>query len=737
MANFPGGDNALPGTYVETATLSRGASVPGGVRTAVLMGEGQRVETIVSSAAGGGKDGLNPSFTSTNGQDGRHFRVSNVPLVKNRTTLLKNGIPLVGTEGTNNGSSFPERYDYRVQLSNGTIELQTAHLVDQGGGDLWVPGNNFGDGYISNLVLSDEDAPTETWTVRVVSVKRGVGGVIIPGFAKLVAQGSVSGNILDGYGNQISWNSDGYSNTNGILEFEVHEGTIPLQEGDRFTIKVKSGVLSTNDNLEARYICELDLNQPQFFTNLDLLVAKHGSPSLTNRLSLGAQLAFANSPPGVWTVQTKPALPRRLSYLVEDNASGNDTASDLTFALPMDVTPDADGSIHFFVTDPLTNVETEIRPNKVAFYDTDITLDPANEFISNVLYTYSYTVIKDGYDDLCKVLLTEDLALGAGQSLRVTLVDEKDADFYDAGWVEAYESIEKIDTDIVVPLPSQTISTIFGNGKTHVQVMSQLKYKRERILFIGAIRGLEPENVSGDPSVPVAVEDIGIFEGIQGDDPSEILTGDDEDLANYGVQSAYSNTFRVVYFYPDEIVVQVGSDRAIVDGFFIAAAAAGYLSAVNNIAIPLTNKTLSGFTILSDKLYRPIILEQLTADGITVLQPVQGGGRVIRGQTTTNSGFIEERELSIVFIRDRIARTMRGSFDGFIGSPESDVTQAVLGSRANNVLASLISRGLITKFRDLKVQRDSVDPTQWNISVAVQPVYAVNFIYIKVNVGLL
>jgi hypothetical protein len=80
---------------------------------------------------------------------------------------------------------------------------------------------------------------------------------------------------------------------------------------------------------------------------------------------------------------------------------------------------------------------------------------------------------------------------------------------------------------------------------------------------------------------------------------------------------------------------------------------------------------------------------------------------------------------------------MRGSFDGFIGSPESDVTQAVLGSRANNVLASLISRGLITKFRDLKVQRDSVDPTQWNISVAVQPVYAVNFIYIKVNVGLL
>jgi hypothetical protein len=731
MANFPGGDTALPGTYVDTATLSKGASVPGGVRTAMIMGEGQRVETLVSSANGGGRDGLNPTFNSVKGQDGRHFRLANAPLISNRTTLYKNGTPLDGIEGVNNGSDIPSKYDYRIQISNGSIELQSASLVDQSG-SFWKAGKNIGDGYISNLELLDDNAPTETWTLRATSVRRDGYGNPIKGSAKFVAQGSISGTILDGYDNQIFWNSNGTINNNGVLRFQINEGAVAFQEGDRFTVKVKGGRLLAGDSLTATYIAEIDLNTPQFFTNLDLLTAKHGSPSLTNRLSLGAQIAFANSPPGVWAIQTKPAVPRRKSFVVTESASGGSTLADMTFSLPLGCVPDSNSNINFFVTDPIDNVETQVIPNKVDFYNSDIT-DDVSSFISSVEYNYSYTVIMDDTTETAKVLLTDDLSLSAGQSLRVTVVDIKDADFFDVGWVEAYESIEKIDVDIVVPLPSQTISAIFGNGRTHVQVMSQLKYKRERVLFIGAIRGLTPENVTGIN--PAAVEDIGVIEGIQGDDVSEILNG--EDLANYGVQAAYGKGFRVVYFYPDEIVVQIGSDRVLVDGFFIAAAAAGYLSAVTNIAIPLTNKTLSGFTILSDKLYRPIILESLTAEGITVLQPVQGGGKVIRGQTTTDSGFLEEKEISIVFIRDRISRTMRGAFDGFIGMPESDVTQAVLGTRAYNVCTSLINRGLITQFRDLKVARDAVDPTQWNISVAVQPVYGINFIYIKVNVGLL
>ena len=295
--------------------------------------------------------------------------------------------------------------------------------------------------------------------------------------------------------------------------------------------------------------------------------------------------------------------------------------------------------------------------------------------------------------------------------------------------------MEKIEVDIVVPLPSQTISQILQNARIHCETMSNIKNRRERVLFTGAINGLLPENVIG--TEPAAVEDIGVLEGIQGDDTSEILAGDTEDLADYGVPNSFGDTFRVVYFYPDQIVVQIGADRTIIDGFFIAAAAAGYLSGVPNVAIPLTNKVLSGFTILRNKVFRPIILENLTVAGICVLQPTIGGGRVIHGRTTTQSGFVEEQEVSIVFIRDRIAKTMRAAFQAFIGQAESSTLQGSLSSRAVGILNGLISQGLITQFADLKIARDQVDPTQWNISVAVQPVYPVNYIYIEVSIGLL
>src|SRR5690606_42131551 len=110
MANFPGPQNALPGVYTQVETLSSGVSVPGGIRLAALIGEGKRGDVLVSTANGAGRDGLNPAGTSTNGQDGRHFRLSNAPIISNRTTLFKNGIPLVGLEDKIDDSTFSSKY---------------------------------------------------------------------------------------------------------------------------------------------------------------------------------------------------------------------------------------------------------------------------------------------------------------------------------------------------------------------------------------------------------------------------------------------------------------------------------------------------------------------------------------------------------------------------------------------------------------------------------------------------
>lgn len=936
MSNIPGATNVLPGVFTDIITQSRGVSVPGGSRIAAMVGEGSTDETMVIQAVGGGQDGLNPSYTGTTGRDGRHFQLSNADLISNRTTLFKNGIPLVGLEAIIDSNPFSNKYDYRVDIVTGRVELQRAHLLDQGGTFASPLSSNVGVGVINSLTLLDTNSPPEIWTIRCISVQRDISNVPIVGTASFLAFGSVSGAKLDANGNPIVWIANNTVVSNGVLSFSILETTsVAFRQGDAFNVVVASGVLVRNDSLVANYIPALFLNDPILLQGLGAVVNRHGLPSTTNNLSLGAQLAFANNAPALMTVQAAPPIPRRTSYLLDQDVNASSLDDDeFIFPLPVGVVPDFNSNIHFFVKNNATNVETQILPNKLAYYLLDtggpnptthafiidnaaapsghayfytvkqslealnygedgyIGRDPAfhskgvfstpsvvfdstyvgkalkiidsnnsanfglfnitaviggklyvaadgSTFSPSVLtanptylsdfandtsvsfqvinsttglpvasgtdgalttsgattgdgYMTSASVLFDGYTSgftiqinsssigtitaaapvgnkglydvvvsgtsghgvkMQKAIVNESAleyevldptatsnyvvvnhnVVPTGYALRVTVVDHRDAGFFDAGWINALESLQKIECDIVVPLPKQTISVIFQNALSHCLTMSNIRNKKERVLFVGAINGLIPDNISGVK--PAAVEDIGVLEGIQGETVTDILAGNVEDLANYSVPDAFGNTFRVVYFYPDQIVVQAGTENILIDGFYLAAAAAGYESADVRIENPLTNKVLSGFTILRNKQFSPQTLEQLATAGVTTLQPVAGGGRIVWGITTSQSGFPEEQEISIVFIRDRVAKTLRAGFQGFIGQPATANTAAILNTRAVILLNSLVSQGIISAYKDLAVVQDSVDPTQWNVSVRCQPTYPVNFIYIKVSLG--
>jgi hypothetical protein len=923
MANIPGATNVLPGVFTDVVTQSRGVSIPGGTRLAALIGEGSTDQTLVATAVGGGADGLDSTYTTTTGADGRHFLISSAPLVSNRTTVFKNGVPLVGLESTIDSNSFSAKYDYRLDIDTGEIELQRAHLLDQGGA-YYVPlSTNVGDGYLADLTLEDDNASPETWTIRCVSVQRNNLNQPIAGTAKFLAFGSVSGAKLDANGNPIVWTANGNEVSNDILSFAIYETEVSnvvvsaFREGDAFTVKVRSGVLNKNDSLTANFIPVANLNDPVLVSGLGDAASRHGFPSVSNNLSLGCQLAFANAAPALITVQAAPPMPRRTSYILNETVNANSTNDDeFIFPLPVGVTPDFNSSIHFFVTNNTTNVETQILPNKLDYYTLGEAGYPSvTSFINDTTpapagYSYYYTVIEsaqtmvtgydgylarnpsfthkgvfeasvefdsdyvgkqlkiidatnvanngtfditsvsdgklyvegdlpfddfsaetgltfqvidvttgepvvggeatDGYtiviigtgtatfgsdnstgvefsdissitsrrlkitgstdgndglydiishnsgdntvvikkafvqetglryevidpDDVSQYIVVNKDVVPDGNQLRVTLIDTKDASFYDAGWINALESLELVECDIVVPLPKQTISVIFQNTLAHCKSMSNIRNKKERVLFCGAINGLKPENLTG--ASDAAVEDIGVLEGIQGETVTDVLAGNIEDLANYSVADAFGSTYRCVYFYPDQIVVQAGAENVLIDGFYIAAAAAGYCAADVRIENPLTNKVLSGFSILRNKTFKTSVLEQLAEAGVCTLQPVTGGGRVIWGLTTSQSGYPEEEEISIVFIRDRVAKTLRAGFAGFIGIPEDANTPAILNTRAVVLLNSLIAQGLITAYKDLSVARDSADPRQWNITVRVQPTYPVNFIYIKVGLG--
>ena len=822
MINIPGVSYALPGAYAEGEIISSGLSIPANQRVLCIMGEGARREMLVNFAAGNGQDGWDSTYTtSTSGTDGRHFLLSQYPIISNRTVLYKNGIPLTGIEDAIDSSPFSYLYDYRLDINLGRIELQTAHLVDQGGAYYLKVGSNVGNGTINSLTLLDDNAPTETWTVRCSTVRYTSGGVVVDGYAQFVATGSVSGVVLDGYGAPVLWQSDGTIRNNGILKFGVSEGLVSFNKGDTFTIKVESGVLSAGDNLLAEYIGTLDVNDPELFTDMDSVVAKHGLASITHPLSLGCQLAFANGTPGILCCQTAPSVPRRLWTTVASAPPASWTVDDNKFILPLGSEPDTSSDVKFVIFDTVTLAETQIFPNKVAFYDSTITANP-NVFIASGIRNYSYTVVLkslvknegtdlvivpigggltatvtsasvsfdlsdvtattsfqiydatvaanngtwtinsvsngalvisrligafvaatatkfrelDSSETSAYVLLTKDIQLTTApvsQGLKVGIVDIKDSTFYDASWITALEKLESFELDILVPLPLQTKSAIIQSALQHCLAMSRIKNRKERILFTGAIQGLLPNNVTGVSLA--AVEDIGVLEGIQGDDPLEILGGLTEDLTNYSVSDAFGGTYRCVYHYPDRIVVSISGSNTYVDGMFMAAAHGGLLSGTGSVEIPSTNKTLAGFSILRDRMYSTTVAENITKAGITLVEPVLGGGRIVWGKTTSQSGYPEEEEISICFIRDKVAKMSRLAVQGLIGQPESPSFAISLQVRINSLCLSFISQRLITKFADIIVVRDLVDPRQWNCRFRIQPTYPINWIYIKFSLG--
>lgn len=345
----------------------------------------------------------------------------------------------------------------------------------------------------------------------------------------------------------------------------------------------------------------------------------------------------------------------------------------------------------------------------------------------------------DPADESAYLLLTKDLntsgTYGRSDGLRVSYIDQDDADFYDNNWASAYDKLETTDCQIVVPLPDQAYSAIQQAGRTHVELMSTTANKKERVLLIGAQEGVTSESLVGRELV--AVEDIGVLEGIQGDDPEEVLGGNIEDLQNFDVSVNYGTSFRTVYFYPDQIVRVISGTRTFIPGFYMAAAAAGRLAGTVNVAIPLTRKVLTGFSILRDKVFKQTTLNELGDNGVTVVQPVTGGGVILHGKTTTSSGAPEEEEISVIFIRDKVAQVMRDVLRVFIGQPEDPTLASAIASTALGALQALQAQNLITSFRDLNVTRDEVDPRQWNIIVEVQPNFPVNWIFIDVSVGVL
>lgn len=134
-----------------------------------------------------------------------------------------------------------DSFNKNLIVAGGTA-VQNAKLVDQGGGNYYLPvAGNVGNGTITGLTLLNTSAKAETWTIRCIENK--VVGYTLP---KFEAFGSISGNILDGYGNPTIWEANGITTSNSILNFAISDGGTSFRAGDSFIVKVAGAVSATN-----------------------------------------------------------------------------------------------------------------------------------------------------------------------------------------------------------------------------------------------------------------------------------------------------------------------------------------------------------------------------------------------------------------------------------------------------------------------------------------------------------
>lgn len=192
------------------------------------------------------------------------------------------------------------------------------------------------------------------------------------------------------------------------------------------------------------------------------------------------------------------------------------------------------------------------------------------------------------------------------------------------------------------------------------------------------------------------------------------------------------NSDRAMVLYPDAALLTLtdplGNDATyIVDGTALAAALAGVVvSPSNDVATPLTKRTIAGFDRLN-RTMEDVEKDMLATAGVTVLQE-RAPLIEVRHALTTNLDNRLTSTPSVVAIRDFVQQQCRKTLDRFIGlkflsSRAQDVELAMTG-----MLKSLVESQIIAAYAGVTAEPDPGDPTIMRVSAYYAPIFPLLYI---------
>ena len=227
---------------------------------------------------------------------------------------------------------------------------------------------------------------------------------------------------------------------------------------------------------------------------------------------------------------------------------------------------------------------------------------------------------------------------------------------------------------------------------------------------------------------------------------AEIGDVDTEDTYVY-TASVGLNSKRISLIAPGLATVQLQDPAGtfqdvVIDASLLTAAVASIsASPLNDVATPLTNKEITGFTDISAETtghpadeYLQTEMNNLAAAGVMVI--AKEGPRIfVRHQLTTDQSNVINGEFSVVTLIDFVSQAVRFSCNQFIGKKLRPATTipAVKGTILAT-LSTLAQNDIISSIGGIAVSINPLNPTELLVSAEYVPIFPLNRIKVQFTI---
>ena len=211
----------------------------------------------------------------------------------------------------------------------------------------------------------------------------------------------------------------------------------------------------------------------------------------------------------------------------------------------------------------------------------------------------------------------------------------------------------------------------------------------------------------------------------------------DEDIATQKARTTQSERF-VLTSPSISYLPTYQASNITLDGSYLACAIAGKVAAGDvETSITRQNVSVSGLIVdsaTSKEYYNNGEMEELLNAGIVPVSLIVGGLKIARGITRTSDQSSVFFELNVQRIVDYVKTQTQEKLDGFIGDPNLKRVRDIMAREVDGVLQQDLLDEVIANYEPTEVT-EAVSPDTVNVSMTIQPTFAINFINVTLAIS--